>query len=122
MNQATCVNIIRADYNNAQHGLDIMQLLNAYALDPMGGGEQLSEHVKHNLINALQEQNNVFTILCYVDDKPAGLINSVVGFSTFNAKPLVNIHDVIVLACFRRRGLTKKMFDAVEEIAKEKQC
>ena len=52
--------------------------------------------------------------------QPAGLINCVDGFSTFNASPLVNIHDVIVLQKYRGQGLTDKMFELVETIAYEK--
>ncbi len=105
------------NYDNTQEGKDLVYCLNEYALDPMGGGEALSDDVQQNLIGALQKRNNVFSVIAYVDEKPAGLINCVEGFSTFNAKPLVNIHDVVVLKEYRRQGLTEKMFKRVSEIA-----
>ncbi len=116
------VDIIQADYTNEQHGEDLLMLLNAYALDPMGGGEKLSPYVQKNLIKTLANRAGVFTVLCYVDDKPAGITNCVEGFSTFNCKPLVNIHDCGVLSEYRGLGLTGKMFQKVEEIAKSKDC
>ncbi len=114
--------VILADYHNEQHGRDILMLLNAYATDPMGGGEPLSEFVQQNLITTLKKQQNVFTVLCYVDGEPAGVVNCVEGFSTFNCKPLVNIHDVGVLTQYRGLGLSRKMLEKVEEIAQEKGC
>ena len=116
------VEVIKADYFNEQHAQDVVMLLNEYAKDPMGGGEPLSDYTKNNLINNLKRQNNVFTILAYVDGKAAGISNCVTGFSTFNAKPLVNFHDVAVVKAYRGQGLTKLMFEKVEEIATEMGC
>ena len=116
------VEILQADYNNKQHTSDLLMLLNAYAIDPMGGGDPLSEYTQTNLINNLQKQSNIFTILAYVDNKPAGIVNCVIGFSTFNAKPLINFHDVAILEGFRRMGLTTLLFNKVEQIAKDMGC
>lgn len=116
------VSVITADYYNKQQANDVMICLSAYALDPMGGGECLSTYTQHNLIEKLQQQNNVFSVLCYVDDKVAALANCVEGFSTFSAKPLINFHDIVVLKEFRGRGLTTYLFDYVEQIAIDKGC
>jgi len=116
------IEIIKADYFNAQQAKDILMLLNEYALDEMGGGEPLSNYTQTHLIENLKQQNNVFTVLAYVDGKPAAIANCVVGFSTFNAKPLINFHDVAVTKAFRRQGLTQILFSKVEEIAKELGC
>ena len=116
------VKLLQADYQNPQHAADLLMLLNAYALDPMGGGEALSDYVKKELVATLATRNDVFTILCYVDNKPAGIINCVEGFSTFNCKPLINIHDCGVLPEFRGLGLTSKMFAMVEDIALNRGC
>lgn len=116
------VEVIKADYHNEQHAKDVLLLLNAYAMDVMGGGEPLSDYTQKHLIENLKQQNNVFSVLVYVDDKPAAIANCVVGFSTFNAKPLVNFHDVAVIKAYRRQGLTQLMFNKVEQIAKEMGC
>ena len=114
--------IVLVNYNDDQQAADLLHCLNAYATDPMGGGEPLKEDVINSLIPRLREHANVFSVMAYVDGRPAGLINCVDGFSTFNAKPLVNIHDVVVLPEFRRLGLTSKMFAEVERIARDKGC
>ncbi|MFT5759090.1 MAG: ribosomal protein S18 acetylase RimI-like enzyme [Alteromonadaceae bacterium] len=116
------ISVLLADYYDEKHAKDLVFLLNEYAEDPMGGGESLSDFVKINLIDQLKQQTHVFTVLCYVDNKPAGLINCVEGFSTFSAKPLVNIHDVCVSKSFRGKGLSKLMFAKVEEISNKKGC
>jgi len=116
------IEIIQADYSDAQQAKDILMLLNEYALDEMGGGEPLSNYAQTHLIENLKQQNNVFTIMAYVDGKPAAIANCVIGFSTFNAKPLINFHDVAVIKAFRRKGLTQMLFNKVEEIAKKLDC
>jgi GNAT superfamily N-acetyltransferase len=88
----------------------------------MGGGEALSEYVETNLIAKLQQQSNVFSVLCYVDGEIAALANCVEGFSTFSAKPLINFHDIVVLEHYRGKGLTQYLFDHVEAIAIDKGC
>jgi|TARA_B110000014_G_scaffold208412_1_gene159668 GNAT superfamily N-acetyltransferase len=116
------ISLINADYNNPQHAKDLLMLLNAYALDPMGGAEALSEDTQNNLVSALAKRSDALTVLCYVDNKPAGIINCFEGFSTFKCKPLMNIHDCGVLAEYRGLGLSRKLFERVEDIAKQRGC
>jgi len=116
------VNIIIADYHNEQHASEVSMLLNAYASDPMGGGEPLSDYVQANLASELAKSGIAFSIIAYVDDKPAGLVNCIHGFSSFKCKPLINIHDVVVLKEFRGMKLSTRMLEKVEAIAREKGC
>jgi len=116
------IKLIKADYRNELHAKDLIMLLNAYALDPMGGGEALTDDVQQNLVATLAKRNDVFTVLSYVDNEPAGIINCVEGFSTFSCKPLINIHDCGVLDKFRGLGLSLEMFAEVERIAIERGC
>lgn len=112
------INIIQADYHNEQHGKDLVMLLNSYALDTMGGGEALADNVQQNLVATLAKRNDFLTLLCYVDEKPAGILNCIEGFSTFKCKPLLNIHDCGVLKEFRGLGLSQKLFNEVEKISR----
>ena len=116
------VEIIQANYQNQSHCKDLLFLLNAYAEDPMGGNEPLSEYTQEHLISQLQSRKNVFSLLCYVDGNPAAICNCVEGFSTFKAKPLLNIHDMGVLPKYRGQGLSQKLMDEVEKIAVAKGC
>lgn len=113
------ITFIHVDYQNEQQGKDLVMLLNAYALDPMGGGEPLADDVKKNLVAALAKRHDFMTVLAYVNSKPAG-INCVEGFSTFKCKPLLNIHDCGVLKEYRSLGLSQSLFAEVEKIAYER--
>jgi ribosomal protein S18 acetylase RimI-like enzyme len=116
------IDISFADYSNAQHNKDITYLLNCYATDPMGGGIPLTPYVIDNLITELAKRPHAISVICYVDGTPAGLINCFEGFSTFKCKPLINIHDVVVLEEFRGLGLCQRMLSKVEELAINNDC
>jgi len=110
------------DYNNAQDGEHLVRLLNEYAEHPMGGGKPLGDEVKASLAEKLSEFGNAFSLIAYVDDEPAALMNCIKGFSTFKAKPLINIHDVVVSKDYRGHGLSRQLFERVEDIAREQGC
>lgn len=38
------IDIVKADLNSAVHAEAMIQLMNEYACDPMGGGEELHAH------------------------------------------------------------------------------
>ncbi len=116
------IDIVQADYRDPRHAQDIGYLLNCYALDPMGGGEALPEQVRSRLAGELAALPQAFSVLCYLDDQPAGLVNCFEGFSTFRCRPLVNIHDVVVLEEFRGRGISSLMLAEVEVIARRRDC
>jgi ribosomal protein S18 acetylase RimI-like enzyme len=110
------------DYSNVQDGKDLAYLMNCYASDPMGGGSDLPAKVRDALAGQLAKIPSAFSFICYADNAPAGLINCFEAFSTFNCKPLINIHDVVVASEYRGLGISSMLLDKVEEIAKEKQC
>lgn len=67
------IEIVEADLSLPAHAEVMVQLLNEYALDPMGGGEGLSDYVKTNLSAELAKRTTAHVILAFVDDEPAGL-------------------------------------------------
>ncbi len=116
------IEIIKADYVNKKHAKEIAALMNSYATDPMGGGKPLPEEVKNNLAQELSKLPYAFSVISYVDNVAAGLVTCFELFSTFSCKPLINIHDVIVLKEYRGNGLSHKMLRKVEKIAIYKGC
>lgn len=116
------IEISVVDYTNPKHATDLVFLLDSYAQDPMGGALPLAQTNKDKLVQSLSQIPHAFSIICYVDDNPAGLINCFETFSTFKCKPLINIHDVVLLAQFRELGISQLMMSKVESIAKEKGC
>lgn len=116
------IEVVQADYADEKHRYEIPMLLDAYASDPMGGGTPLSPDVKHNLVSELSKRPYAFTVIAYVNGEPAGLANCFEAFSTFACKPLVNIHDIAVIAKFRGLGISQMLLEKVEEIAQSKGC
>ncbi|MEI6895802.1 MAG: GNAT family N-acetyltransferase [Colwellia sp.] len=114
------IEIRQVDYYHEQQANDLVMLLNAYALDPMGGGEALADDVQQKLVMTLAKRNDFLTLLCYVDDQPAGILNCIEGFSTFKCKPLLNIHDCGVLTEYRGLGISQKLFIEAEKISRER--
>lgn len=116
------IDVIRADYADPTHAAAIIDLLDAYARDPMGGNHPLSAGVRERLVPALAARPDAVSILAFVDGVPAGLVNMFEGFSTFKCAPLMNIHDVTVHPDFRGRGLARRMLAMAEAIAIERGC
>ena len=116
------IEIVDVDYENTTHGEHLLLLLDAYARDPMGGGKPLDDEARSRLIGDLSKRVDALSVLAYVDGEPAGLINCFEGYSTFQAKPLLNIHDVVVVSAYRGKGLAQKMLERVEAIARERGC
>lgn len=114
--------ILIGDLANPAHAHAVIWLLNEYAQDDMGGGSELAPFVKRNLIDALRKRPGIHVVLAFVDERPAGLILCIEGFSTFACKPLLNIHDVVVIPQYRGRGLSKRLLATVETLAKELGC
>ncbi len=126
------VRVCRADYANPVHAAAVVSLLDAYAQDPMGGGEALSPFAKAHLVSALAARPQAFSVLAFssVDavadglaspaPRPIGLVNCLEGFSTFACQPLVNIHDLTVLPGYRGQRVAEKMLQLVEDIARER--
>jgi GNAT superfamily N-acetyltransferase len=116
------IEIIEADLSLTAHAEAMVQLMDEYALDPMGGGKGLSDYVKQNLPTELTKRKAAHVILAFVDAKPAGLVVCLEGFSTFACKPLLNIHDVIVALPYRGKGLSKLLLQKAEVIALSLDC
>lgn len=120
MSMAQGIRILRVDYRNQAHAAALVDLLDAYARDPAGGSHGLSEHAMANLPQALAARPQAFSILAYDGDQPVGLVNCLEGFSTFACQPLVNVHDVVVLASHRGRRIGEAMLAEVEQIARQR--
>lgn len=114
MTLAAALTITLADYRDARDAADLVALLDAYARDPMGGGAPLADDVRARLPGDLAANPQAFSLLARMDDHAVGLANCFMGYSTFAAAPLVNIHDLAVLPDTRGAGIGKALLAAVE--------
>ena len=118
----SAIHLTFADLTNPAHQKDMLSLLSQYATDIMGGGEDLSGDVKNQLIGELQKRPSSVILLAYESTLPIGLAICFEGFSTFYAKPLLNIHDFVVSQSHRGRGIARLMLDKLESLARERNC
>lgn len=116
------VNVVPVDFDDNLHTTAFIALLDHYARDPMGGGIGLSDHVRATLIDSLREIPHFYSAMAFVDGQPVGLINCFFGFSTFAAAPLLNIHDIVVLAERRGHGIGRALLAHAEAVAVETGC
>ena len=74
------------------------------------------------LIPGLRSLPTTLILLAYLNDQAVGIATCFVGFSTFLAKPLINIHDLAVLPEFRGHGIGRELLAAVDRKAIELGC
>ena len=103
-----------ADYDSDRDAGDLVELLDAYACDPMGGGTPLSDRTREQLLPGLRATPGAFSMIARIDGEPVGLANCFTGFSTFAAAALVNVHDFVVAPGHRGRGIGKALLAAIE--------
>jgi GNAT superfamily N-acetyltransferase len=114
--------VLPVDYQNPTHRQALVVLLDAYARDPMGGGEGLAQDVKDRLCDDLAARPTATSFIAWLGDVPVGLINCIEGYSTFKAQPLMNIHDIAVLPEHRGAGVGQALLAAAEQHARALGC
>jgi len=116
------ITVVEADLARTYHQDATVQLLNAYAMDPMGDGKPLSEMARRDLIPGLRQHPTTMVFLAYRGAEAVGLAICFRGFSTFAARPLVNISDYFVAPAHRGAGIGRLLLAAIEQRAREIGC
>ncbi len=116
------IEILEADLDCRAHQQAVVALSNAYAMDPMGNGKALSSDVRRKLIPALQQHPTTIIFLAFRDKQAVGIATCFGGFSTFAARPLINIHDFYVIPEFRGQKIGQMLLAAVEQKARTTGC
>jgi len=114
--------VVRADLDRVDHRDAVLALTDAYARDPMGQGAPLAPDVHERLVPALRAHPTTVILLAFRGGSPVGIATCFVGFSTFAARPLLNIHDVAVLTDQRGRGIGAALLAGVEAEARALGC
>jgi len=114
--------IVEADLTRAEHAAAVVALTDAYASDPLGNGQPLPPEVRARLIAGLRSLPTTFVLLAYRGERAVGIATCFWGFSTFSARPLLNIHDLAVLPAYRGLGVGRALLAAVERAARARGC
>lgn len=116
------LHISAANLADPRDARDLVDLLDAYAQDIMGGSSPLPAHVRHELPAALSRRPGCHVFIARVGEEPAGLAICFEGFSTFACKPLLNLHDFAVVPTWRGRGIARRLMDTVVARARALGC
>jgi ribosomal protein S18 acetylase RimI-like enzyme len=114
--------IVEANLADPQHQDAIIAMVNAYAGDPMGGGGDLPAEIRTALIPGLQKHPTTLIFLAFHGAEPVGIAVCFVGFSTFAARTLINIHDLAVIPAYRRQGVGQLLLEQVAAKGRDLGC
>ena len=112
--------LIQVNLADKRHCDAVIDLLNHYMLDEMGIGEAMPQGLDTTILEGLKKHQAYLGFLVEVDNRFAALANCNLNFSTWKAKPLINIHDLIVSPDFRKMGVGLFLLKGIENYAKEK--
>ena len=115
------IEIFTADLYEPTQATALMELIAAYAQETMGGAG-LSDDVREFMVPGLRAHPTHLVFLARRNDEFLGAAVCFVGYSTFAAAPLVNVHDMVVAASARRQGIGRALLQAVEQHAKDHGC
>ncbi len=114
--------IVKADLSNSQHQNAVLELLDSYSADPMGDAKPLSDFARRNLISGLRAHPTTLVFLACIGEQSYGIATCFRGFSTFAAKPLINVSDFYVTPAHRGKGIGRLLLEAILEEAKLTDC
>lgn len=116
------IEIVTADLALEAHQKAVEDLLEAFSRDEMGNSRPMVPEVRARLIPGLRNHPTTLIFLALMEGRPVGIAVCFHGFSTFAAKPLINIHDFVVLPETRGRGIGKRLLAVVEQTARDHGC
>ena len=116
------VDIVDADFENPADRAGVIDVLDSYASDPIGGGEPLRTEVRERLAPSLRDHPTALVLLAIADERPIGIAVCFIGFSTFQARPLLNVHDLAVVPEWRGKGVGRSLLGAAEDRARRRGC
>jgi ribosomal protein S18 acetylase RimI-like enzyme len=116
------ISIHQADRSDQRQMQAVVELLDHYARDPMGIGRPLDSGIRQRLLGDLPTRADCVIHLAWCADQAVGLAVCFEGYSTFAARPLMNVHDLVVRQSFRGQGIGRKLLQAVQDQAKARGC
>ncbi len=119
---AVSLSIREARFEDPADEAAILHVLDTYAADPVGGSRPLTPAAQARLIPALRAHGQALALLAFDDGAPLGLAVCFFGVSTFQALPLLNIHDLAVVPSRRGQGIGRALLEAAEARALQRGC
>src|SRR5262245_1673892 len=95
------VEVALADLRKPEQARALVEILDSYARDRMGGARALPPAVRERVAAELAARDTALVLFAFAGGVPVGAAVCFLGFSTFAARPLLNVHDLAVLPEFR---------------------
>lgn len=99
-----------------------LELLDQYARHPMGMGRPLAEPIRAALVPRLHQHPTTHVLLAWEGATAIGILVAVLGFSTFSARPLLNVHDLFVRREWQGTGVGGRLLREAEAMARRLDC
>jgi len=119
------IEVVDADLSSERGAAAVVALIDAYARDPMGGGTGLTDDVRARLgpeLRARVASGAAALLLALRDGEAVGVAVCFAGYSTFRARPLLNLHDVAVQPGARGAGVGAALLAGVAARARALGC
>ncbi len=123
--EAPRLEVSPADFANSDDAGAFLDLLDSYARDPMGGGAPLAGEVKMRLIPDLAARTlrgDALVLIARRGARPVGLAVCLSSYSTFRARPVLNLHDLAVIPEERGTGVARALLETVHDAAIARRC
>jgi ribosomal protein S18 acetylase RimI-like enzyme len=115
------MHVLIADLDQPQHADAVVSLLDMYCRDYFGNKAPLEGDVCQRLVPSLKRAGGI----CFLAQDGAAFVGLAIclpSYSSFRARPLLNIHDIAVVPDQRGKGIGRALLDAVEQEARRRGC
>ena len=111
-----------ADLRAGEDAAYFRRLLDRYAQDPLGIGVVLPAEVLEKASHDLAVLPGARVYLAGVESTPCGFATCFLGYSTFRARSLLNVHDLAVLPSRRGHGIGRALLEKITRDARQLGC
>lgn len=116
------IEIIEADLDRPDHQRSTVEMINAYSMDIQANGRPLPDEVCQALVPGLRNHPTTLIFLAFDGERPVGIATCFLGFSTFAARQLINVHDLGVVPEYRGQGVGRRLLEEVARKGRELGC
>ena len=116
------IEISDMDFGDAAAVNGFLSVLREYSQGEGAGNQGIPPEKLERLPNQLVQFPTAKVVIASEEGNVVGIAVCIRGFSTFKAKPILNIHDLAVLRSHRGQGIGKKLIDAVKARAEKIGC
>lgn len=116
------IKVVRGDLQDPVAQESFLTLLDAYMRHPMGDSRPMRDELRPILIQDLKANPHCHVFFAVDGNQHVGIAICFQGYSTFNARPLINIHDLFVQEEYRGQGVGLELLKAVERFGRKFNC